>query len=79
MGAAKRLAVVQQEPPIGEVQGRHGHSKALRNGPAHRQVEGRVRLKMCLYVAGSIRESRSVVKIPTGQNPIRQVEVEPGM
>ena len=63
MSSTERLAIVQQEPSVGEIQNRQGHCQALRDRLAGGNIEGGVPLQMCRQ----------------GARSIRQVAVEPGM
>jgi len=77
--AAKSLAVVQQKPAIGQVEGCHADAEAFSNTLAQRKIERRMCREVRRYRRITIGKARTVIQIAAHRKPSRQVEVESGM
>ncbi len=76
MRAPEGLAVVEQEPPVRQIQRRHRQRELFGEGSASGKIEGGVPLQMGRHCARPVRESRAVVQIAARRDPPRQAEIE---
>ena len=76
MGSAERLAVIEQEPAVPQIQRRNGKGELFSDVFAEGEVERGVASQMSRDVAGSIGESRSVVQIASHRRSPGESEVE---
>ena len=79
MGSAEGGAVVEQEAAIAHVHGGPGDTDSFSKRPADGKVERGVPLQMGRDVAGPVGEPRSVIQISTRRDPVRKIEIEPGV
>src|ERR1700738_4443998 len=64
MRAAKRVAVVEQNPPVGNVDALDGERESLAELLAERQVKSRMRLKMISWDRRiAVGEARGVINV----------------
>src|SRR5579862_91744 len=74
--AAESFAVIQQETPVGGIQGRHGNRVLLGERFAERNIEACVSLQMGIReIAASIRETGTVIQVAARDDSVGQVEV----
>ena len=63
MGPAEGSAIVQQKPPVGQIERGQRDRKIIRYRLAYRQIESRVSQQVCRDVARTIGKPGAVVKI----------------
>ena len=79
MGAAERLAIVEQETPVGYIQCGDRYRQILGDRLAQTQIKSGVPRQVRRHIARSIRESGTIVQIPARHHAIRKIEAKPGM
>src|SRR5262249_9117203 len=72
----ERGAVVQQEPPIPQIEGSDRERQTLRHGLSQCKIERIVRLQMRRHVAGPVREPAAVRPAAARESPPRKTGIE---